>query len=163
MALTHLERPFVYVEITKSGIRRRQPTLDRLERDGWLTMSCRNDGRTPADLWELTTEVHAIDETALARPLIPAPIGPRRLPTGTVASPTKPYARYIDDLKQQLGDNWVDVEVGKKLICLLGYLRYRDIFGSHYITGFCYVFDIVGMDFVLRGDDQYNYARQEAG
>jgi hypothetical protein len=44
---------------------------------------------------------------------------------------------------------------------LIGYIRYADVFGKRYITGFCAMHDPVTWTFVLRGDEQYNYTRQE--
>ena len=43
----------------------------------------------------------------------------------------------------------------------LGYVRFRDILGNNYITGFCALYDFIGERFVLMGDEQYNYTRQE--
>jgi hypothetical protein len=48
----------------------------------------------------------------------------------------------------------------RTLFCL-GHLRYEDIFGNRYILGFCGVLDPLQDNFVLRGDERYNYSRRE--
>jgi hypothetical protein len=40
-------------------------------------------------------------------------------------------------------------------------VRYEDIFGERYITGFCHLFDGLHNRFVRSGDKRYNYFRKD--
>jgi hypothetical protein len=58
-------------------------------------------------------------------------------------------------------DEQQDIVDGRCSVWLLGFIRYDDIFGNHYVTGFAKVLDRIGGRFVARGGDKYNYARTE--
>jgi hypothetical protein len=84
------------------------------------------------------------------------------LPPGTVSAPQRPY-KFTINAFANLGDvdDWESIANGTARVFLIGYVRYTDIFSTHYITGFCAVFDRVGRRFVLRGSEKYNYTRIE--
>jgi len=42
-----------------------------------------------------------------------------------------------------------------------GFVRYSDAFGNHYITGFFAAYSPLYGAWALRGDQEYNYSRQE--
>ena len=42
-----------------------------------------------------------------------------------------------------------------------GYVRYTDIFNKRYILGWCFMYQIDSGRFILKGDDRYNYIREE--
>lgn len=156
-ALTDLERPFVYVEITNNGF---SVLADgRLEPAGKLIFQCVNLGRTPADLHDLRDEIVEIDKGNWPDPIIPTQ-EPRSLPPGTVSAADKPYVFNID-LVHRIGPvtrGRVGLDIN---FFLMGYVRYADVFGHKHLTGFCAIYDPVSWGFVLRGDDRYNYSRKE--
>jgi len=156
-ALTELERPFVYVEMPTNSFESvnegRSTTFEK------MFLICTNRGRTPAELLdfeELTPE--------LEKGMWPEPIkintGNRTLPPGCVSSEGAPYPLKLEFIKR-----WENSMTRGKLGIdtnqfILGYVRYRDIFGAQYVVGFCGIYDIVGRRFVLRGDENYNYAKR---
>jgi hypothetical protein len=155
-ALIELERPFVYVEITQRGF---GTSADgRLRADGQLVYQCVNLGRTPADIWNIVDNVVEIDKDKWPEPVIPSR-GARTMPPGVVAAPDKPYiCRY--DLRNRFGQSR-GVNGRETNMFFIGYVRYADIFGNRYVTGFCAMHDPVSWEFVLRGSDRYNYTRPE--
>jgi hypothetical protein len=44
-----------------------------------------------------------------------------------------------------------------------GYVKYVDVLGTHYVSGFCHLYDGLRNRFVRIGDDRYNYTKKIAG
>lgn len=157
-ALTDLERPFVYVSIPESGLGMFGDGRGSYERA--LVFECVNLGRTPADLLDIVDDFVEIDTGQWPDQIIPA-TGDRTLPPGTVSAVDRPHQTRIQ-LAQRFGSQSTRGRLGIDTDAfLIGYVRYADVFGIRYITGFCAMYDIVSGNFVLRGDDRYNYSRKE--
>lgn len=161
-ALTDLERPHVFVEVVKAGL--------RTESDGSYSLAgarfehkCVNYGRTPAALTEYHFEILAPKAGTFPVPIDPTLVRGRELPNGCVASERKPYVEG-DRASLTYPVKLLDAGASETYsIFFLGYIRYRDmIFGARYISGFCFVYDWGGGKFVRRGDNErYNYNRIE--
>ena len=123
---------------------------------GQFVFECVNLGRTPADLLDIRDDIVECEREQWPDPVIPVQ-NPRTLPPGTVASADRPYVFRIN-LRERVN---VYVDNDKNLF-FIGYVRYADVFGGTYLTGFCAIFDRIGMRFVLRGDHRYNYTRKES-
>jgi hypothetical protein len=91
-------------------------------------------------------------------------IGINTFPDGVVIAPKKNY-KFTEPTGFILFDpRWPEFSEnkGKRAgFYLIGYMRYRDIFGARYILGYCAVFDIYSDRFVLMGGEGLNYARTE--
>jgi hypothetical protein len=159
-----LERPFVYIEINEpglfaSGVTTSQPHYRPSAR---LNCLCVNHGRTPADMWDLKERVVLIDEGQFPDPLLRERAVKRTLPPGCVSSTTKPWTFSVNLMERIRFDEWnLEEDFLSKRLYFLGYVRYLDIFGNRYITGFCAIFDPIRGRFILRGDERYNYAYME--
>jgi hypothetical protein len=162
-ALTHLERPFVYAEVTKPGLKVSQYTplgrTDRLARTT-LELSMFNVGRTPAILTRVEYVIVPARTGSIADPINPTKTGGRELPVGTISISGRPFVETTN-LALHFMEEATAISDGDKSVWLVGFVRYRDIFGQHQITGFTQVFDPIGERFLARGDDKYNYAHSE--
>lgn len=165
-ALTELERPFVYAVVTRvsigiSRIHSAGQTVVQLNLGGF-ELSFFNFGRSPANLTRLEYEIRTAKRGGIADPIDPKTVGGRELPVGTVSAPDHPYSESTELAK--VGDLRARsdaIATGDETIWVTGFVRYNDIFGSNYITGFNLAYDFVGEQFVARGDQKYNYARTE--
>jgi hypothetical protein len=152
-ALTLLERPFVYGGIpqTKEG---------NILASDVVRLVVYNFGRTPAYLTRIEYEMSVEPTGSIIKPIDPFTNGGRELPVGTIADKNDPHSEPLDIANRVEGEGY-NIVHGKKSMWLTGFARYDDIFGTHYITGFTLVFDIVGERFVRHGSDAYNYTRVE--
>lgn len=165
-ALTELERPFVYAQVTNVSI-----NISRLQKSGTATvlmhlgrfeLSLLNFGRSPANLTRLEYEIRPAIHGGIAPVIDPKIVGGRELPVGTVSAPDHPFTESTELAKvPSLQGRDATLATGVESIWVTGFVRYRDIFGVNYITGFNLVFDLIGKQFVVRGDQKYNYARTE--
>lgn len=157
-ALTELERPRVYVEIPTTELR--WFISGGFSFNGPIRIKCANHGRSPADLLEFVDDYKFNPASNFPAPIVPAEYTVRILPPGIVA----PQGRFYDftaELPKRMEMPNSGVFTPMDHLFALGYLRYGDIFGRRYIVGYCAVFDFVGQRFVLRGDERYNYHREE--
>ena len=161
-ALVDLERPFVYAEITKPGIFVHTSDSDnpRIVRLRECELSLINFGRTPASLMRLEYVFRDIPKGETPKPIDPHEIGGRELPIGTISADKYPF-RESTNLAQALIGTSNDIAKDRVSVWVIGFVRYQDIFGQNYITGFAKVYDPIGDRFIARGDQQYNYAHQE--
>jgi hypothetical protein len=157
-AITHLERPFVYVEVRSRGCYTSGEGY--LVPDGDLIFECINLGRTPADLLDLRDDIVEVGLNDWPEPIVPTN-NPRTLPPGTVAAPGGIPHQFSINLAQRIGPKTTGKNGIDTNLFLIGYIRYGDVFGKRYVTGFCAMHDPVSWNYVLRGDDRYNYTRQE--
>jgi hypothetical protein len=159
-ALTELERPYVYVDvvdITAEGS------------SGWsladqgivgrFRLDIINHGRTPADLTRIHYETTPVAGGGIANAVDPATVGGRELPVGIVAVAGKPYSENETTSASVI--QWSGSQIDRHSCWVVGFVRYRDIFGKNHITGFTRVFDPIGGRFVARGGDTYNYSRAD--
>lgn len=161
-ALTELERPFVYAEVTQPGLaftlsdHQRGSELQR----GTLELSLLNFGRTPASLTRLEYQITTAPHGDIASPIDPRRVGGRELPIGTVSADAYPHTEATN-LRLFFFEEEQEIVEGRCSVWLVGFVRYNDIFGNRHVTGFAKVFDGIGGRFVTRGGDAYNYARTE--
>jgi hypothetical protein len=157
-AVTELERPQVFVEVIDTGLQ--VDGSGGMTPSGYFKFQCFNVGRSAAVLLEMRTVLITESKPAMAYP-IPPEQGGVKLPVGVVSSPDKPYAEtrnlLAEAAKVYESNFW---KTGT--LFFLGWIRYADIFGNRYITGFCSQLDPLANRFVLIGDEKYNYVRQEA-
>lgn len=160
-ALLDLERPHVYVEITSTGL------VDGRLSDlptGNFTFEFVNHGRTPAIITELADNyvpVAGDPERDLPPPIDPSVTRGRAMPEGVIAPPSGAKSPPFSERPINVTESSRLLRQRQNLF-FIGYVRYRDIFGSRYITGFCAVHDRLANRFVLMGDGRYNYTRKES-
>jgi hypothetical protein len=160
-ALVDLERPVVFVEIPESG-------LSVETREGKFELAGRrvkhqaaNYGRTPALLIEYHPTFEVLDSDSFPVPIDPSKVRGRELPVGCVSTEDSPYVEGEASIKT-FPPKLYDMRAADKYsIFFVGFLRYADIHGARYVTGFCFAYDWIGDRFVRRGDKQYNYTRKE--
>ena len=159
-ALIELERPFLHIAVTKPGllITPGRSALSSSGR-GVFEISVFNLGRTPATLTHLEYNLVLVDRGSIADPIDPQRIGGCELPAGTISALNHPYIANTE--MRRLFDKEAQIRDGSLSVWLLGFVRYHDIFGNHYISGFAKIFDRTGKSFVARGDGEYNYTRNE--
>ena len=96
----------------------------------------------------------------------PKPIDPmvtrgRLLPVGTVSITDAPY-KFATKLMTTSAvamhetNSWFT-----RRLFFQGFVRYNDVFGKHYVTGFPALFSPEANTWVLRGGDDYNYTHEE--
>jgi hypothetical protein len=163
-AIIRAERPFVFVKVTKPGLKFAENGMIIPETDGRLQFEFVNYGRTPALLEEFMEAYPVVEGITDA----PVPVDPmksrgRMLPVGTVAATGAPYTlrtklfTQAPDIRKMLDkDAWK-----LRRIFFQGFIRYSDAFGNYYITGFLEAFSPIHGEWALRGDEKHNYSRQE--
>jgi hypothetical protein len=159
-ALTELERPFAFVEVTQSGIGPGPLCRFTISLTGeQFRFRVVNHGRTPAFLIDRLT-FWPIEAGMTARPY---PIDPKTqpgntFPSGCTSSGDSPYEEIVHLFKvcdaQRLLE---EADWYKNRMFFIGYIRYSDIFCNRCISGFCFVYDTLGECFVRFGGDAYNY------
>ena len=161
-ALVELERPFLLVELS-----------DPNPADGaspgtvqfpFRTIELRlvNVGRMSAILTRIEYDFKPASSGSIAPAVDQTKVGGRELPAGTVSVSGRPF-RETTNLFQPFSHDENDaLATGEKSMWIVGFVRYDDIFGNHYIAGFSQVYDRLGSRFVTRGDNRaYNYTHME--
>ena len=161
--LTDLERPHVFVEVLSAGLQVDTTKNSFSLVGGRFEFHCVNYGRTPAALIELFDDVRILDAGQFPAVVDPRHTSGRQLPTGCVASLGKPYAEGDAAMKTYDWKLLCPDAIKQYAIFFTGYVRYADmILGTRYISGFCFVYDLIGDKFVRRGNNaDYNYAYKE--
>lgn len=159
-ALYSLERPFVVADVPQPGLRVLRavngPVLER----GDMTLAISNYGRTPAIL----TELHVATEVTNSGRDIPA-IDPdnmrgQALPAGVLAVSGKPFEQVHSFVLWNM--NFTEGIINNQQnVWVIGFVRYRDVFGKQFVSGFCLLFNPFRGEFVRRGDHLRNYTREE--
>jgi hypothetical protein len=169
-ALVDLEAPFLYVRITNRGLTVTETKGGAGKPSSYAIafgpgrLVFGNYGRTPARI-SAYFETTAITERQDDAGVMPEPIAidaveDYQIPEGVVILPNGGESKEYEfsalsyAFKPPLDPNM-------KSLFLMGFVRYRDIFGNRYRTGFCFVFDHRQNAFVLIGDDPYNYRCRE--
>jgi hypothetical protein len=93
------------------------------------------------------------------------PVGQRgpAFPGGTIIAPDKSFGETHNHMANLAGyQRWLDADAWQKWrMFFVGYIRYGDLLGGVYITGFCLMFDHLGSRFVRTGPDTHNCNRTE--
>lgn len=157
-----LQRPQVFVYISNAGLKV-EPLYGSMTTagEGGLQFYIANFGSTVAQLTEIRDELFVRDkgEWPVSQPTTEG----RKLPPGTFTLLDLPYnegRRYLADCVGHQ-DLLVAGSLETKTVHFSGWVRYVDVFGNRYISGFHYVFDPIGDRFVRRGSAEYNYTREE--
>jgi hypothetical protein len=162
-ALVDLERPHVFVEVTRAGIDLRSVAGAgiRFATNGQLAYRVLNYGRTPARLLDIMRKFPVMPQPDMPDPLPPDGPPERTLPVGIMVADVHPYGE-TENPRAFYGTVFYEnnAPLDKRLF-FMGRVRYADIFNDTYVVGFCFVFDPTWKRFVRIGDELYNYARQE--
>jgi hypothetical protein len=157
-ALTELEAPFVFVDITLPGIGVRP---DGGVNWGPLQWNVVNYGRTPASLLETLGEIRIIAFEQTPDPIRPVDHPGQQLPYGVVAPPNGGRAERgfnpAAAVFTQTGPPGRPFTTHSPFF--LGFVRYEDIFGKTFILGFCFIFERHSGTWVRMLGDDYNYCR----
>jgi hypothetical protein len=163
-ALTDLERPYLFVDLSREPVFQDSRMLETgiavlLNPVTPIKYWLYNGGRTPAILAHRRHEiVHTGSDEVLPTPVDPNRIeGGDPLPSGTAIDKECPITVDFDAARYGLGD----VQINLRGIFLIGFVRYLDIFDNSHVTGFCARYDQRTNQFVLTGDESYNYTRDE--
>ena len=155
-SLTELERPYVYGAVTDPGLDASGVILKR----SVFKLCIYNFGRTPANLTRLEYVLSSALHGSISSSIDPNVVGGRELPVGTIAANNDPFFETTNMFPMFIEQS-DDIMAHKQSVWVVGFVRYADIFGDHYITGFTHVFDPLGRSFVRRGGEKYNYTRKE--
>jgi hypothetical protein len=172
-ALVELEAPFLYVRIIRPGISIKEipGTADQVMHDpmgqkrwrmdfGYGLYRFSNYGRTPARIVSYFETIKIVDGETMPDPINITEIEEHLMPEGVIVLPNGGESRdYIVNALPHIFRPMFDPE--KKSLFFIGFVRYSDVFGNHYRTGFCFVFDHSDDRFVLIGDENYNYRHPE--
>lgn len=160
-ALIELERPIVHGLVGKPGfsmVGNFAGTLELITGD--LEILIVNFGRSPAALTRLHYAVTTATYGGIVDPVNSRIIGGRELPTGTVSLNDDPYGE-TENMRFSFLEDREEILSRKKTVWIVGFVRYEDIFGERYISGFCHALDLASERFVRRGGATYNYSRKE--
>lgn len=159
-SLYDLERPFIVVDIPVAGLTVRRnvngPTLQRED----MTLAINNYGRTPAILTELQCDIQVRGHGENIPPVDPDNMRGRALPAGVLAVSGKPFHEITSFALWNM--NFTDGIINNtQSVWVNGFVRYKDVFGKLFVSGFCLVFNPFRGEFVRRGDHLRNYTREE--
>jgi hypothetical protein len=155
-----LERPYVYGRVSKPGLMIFNGPIGPELKRSVLELCIDNIGRTPANLTRLEYKISAVQRGGIAPAIDPTAVGGRELPVGTIAVSGEPFLE-TEKLALSFLDEQNDIIEFKRSVWVVGFVRYKDIFGHHHISGFAHVLDLIHERFVRRGGEQYNYARTD--
>jgi hypothetical protein len=159
-ALVELEAPFVLVRITSSGIpdQPRDPNWEG--NTGHIRFVFSNYGRTPARIIsDCSISVEA------DKGIMPTPIEVGRIEEnfGLEGVIIPPNGGSSEEFEFSVYGPLVRLDINKNELFFMGFVRYRDIFGNRYRSGFCFMLLTAHRRFIVAGDDRYNYCRRETG
>jgi hypothetical protein len=158
-ALTELEAPFVQIKVLHPGL----DTTTASE--GRLSFCFVNHGRTPARILELLDEIRPTVIGEFPEPGDPRIQRGRGMPFGITAPPQgecDEFGRVV--MRGQLtGPPAGPQNFAQRLLYLVGYIQYADVFENIFTVGFCLLYDPVRCRWAIRGDERYNYHRKEEG
>lgn len=153
MALIGLERPYLYVQITReSGL---------MEWAGEACIECfeysvSNCGRTPAILKSIAKEFADVPcgswPDAITRDNV------RHFPEGIVIA-SAGNTIYVGTPPKRTGVG-NDVRDGIKDMLFYGLIHYADFIGGEYVNGFCFRFTGKSGHFLRSGGEKYNYNKK---
>lgn len=170
-ALTDLERPYIFVDVSGAGfhegvsrVMSGRLTLNITQTTYPIEYRFVNHGRTTALLTAIRQRLH-FGVAAIPQPIDPLTDPGEPLPQGTAIQGNGDMKYPIDARAAMPDDDSIIKNVlsgrGGVFLYLIGFVRYRDIFGKGHITGFCAKFDQPRNCFILEGRDGYNYTGDE--
>jgi len=169
-SIRHAERAYLFFKVIKTGLDVDMSATVTPSDNGRLTYAFANMGRTPAILTEHFNEtVFRPRRMGFPEPLDTsgALIGVNRFPPGVVVAANADHMFWENTIRMPLiyGKDWYGFAENtgdRDNLFLIGYIRYRDVFGTRYLRGYCAIFNVTGGDFVLIGNDRYNYEETES-
>jgi hypothetical protein len=177
-SLFQLEAPYLYVKIIASGIRQTPGTDDQIIYDsiptprrwevdlGGLRFVFGNYGHTAAQIRTHFEDFFVTPDLGTPpNPLNPGNIEARELPPGVFVM-SNGDSREFQCLfnAQVLGEGNGRPQFADPMrrgVYFMGFVRYTDIFGNRYISGFCFIFHGAENRFALAGGRAYNYRHRE--
>ncbi len=168
-ALTELEQPFLVFSVKNTGLF--VDIRGVVSPNEFLVSHFENIGRTPAVLIEHCDNVLVVER----KQCWPTPIDPNAPVVGLAHHTTFPVGMAVGaQLNYTVKENMIRKPLedphwsgfakssgNRDHLFVYGFIRYRDIFGSRYIMGYCSIFDVIRNRFVPMGDTKYNYFRKE--
>lgn len=158
-ALFGLERPFLVLRIVESDIKIEKKT----SRYGAVKYQLVNFGRTPAILTRRYFRMTFIEP----KPIDPDRVAGTKVAFGIVIGAGGESPTYEVSKAAPLNALLEPHKTGsreRREPYLIGFVRYRDLMGSEYVTGFCLEYENGAFDlasWVVEGeDDRYNYDRK---
>jgi hypothetical protein len=159
-AAVAINRPFILIEQVESGLKAEPGKVAF----GFYKYNITNCGRTPAQLLEFRDDVRLSRRGIVMPPPLLENEGRRhRLPIGVVVTRDKPFA--ISGLPfPALGDEAPGIMTRlhsdpSLQLFLIGAVRWVDVFGDRFETGFCSWFNKEENRFFLIGGEKYNYTK----
>jgi hypothetical protein len=151
-----LQRPYVIRSSTICDLE----AFRRGDIDGKIGCIFVNRGATPAVVVEVFTHM-TIAATGLPEPINATMTVGESHPPSRLISRDVPE-KFDFELKRLISQSTVGDALwnGKGSLFLLGFIRYKDMFGHDYLHGFCGRYDYEAKDFVIAGGADYNYARE---
>src|SRR5205823_3912683 len=152
-ALTELERPFVGIEIVNTGFTVKDAKTDPyVMLGGDLVFTFANYGRTPATITELFDEFRVCGPNEAPSPINANGNGVK-FPYGVIVGTNKNSPESSRSQSKGIDPKvWLTFSSGESELFLIGFVRFRDIFDAHHITGFCLKFDKADCRFFFNGD-----------
>jgi hypothetical protein len=156
-SLTDLEAPFVYIEITRPGIVHHGP-----QQTDYADLRFRfvNHGRTPAHIIKFAESILVAGIDQPPPILEPSKTEAKVMPWGVISPPNGGSTYEFTHSFLDSGDVGV-LKVDEQSVFFLGWFIYMTIFGTGYISGFCFKFNPANNSFVREGGGDYNYLRKE--
>jgi hypothetical protein len=160
-ALKELEAPRVFVDVIDTGLEVMDGTA-HLATGVQFRYRVTNYGRTPALLTEVCLRYPILSYGETPAEINPSKVPGRGLPTGVVSALNNPYDERENLVSQiDVMKLYEELSFKKYALFFYGYVRYEDIFGERYITGFCHLFDGLHNRFVRSGNKRFNYFRKD--
>lgn len=162
-ALRSLERPYLVLEIVKSGVER----LGKKTTFGPVEYRFKNLGRSPAILTRRFLAYRWSD--GLPAPIDPTQVAGEQIAYGTAIAPGRTSQKletgHALPIISIMGQNQTGEKRGS-ILFLIGFIRYRDLAGNEHVTGFCFGHDDeTGFHFASPRlkpgeEDPFNYDRR---
>jgi hypothetical protein len=158
-ALLMAETPYLVPEITDCRIRTSADSIYEVDLGNTVTFHIHNYGRTPATIYDIYSCLfpayalpEQIDTTGLHTNLTKTEIIPAHKRS------TDYHFSLNDGLRESLFRGKKDA--ARYIIFFIGHIRFGDVFGSEYISGFCFARNGTTGEFYGIGGDGYNYRRK---
>lgn len=158
--LVEFEAPFIYVKVVRPGLTIKKRDDSSLQADfGFGSFLFSNYGRTSARIVSYYETIVTTDYGLMPEPIDVLSVEENSLPEGIVVLPNGG-----DSAEYQFNPMFAafrGFDPAKEEMFFVGFVRYMDLLGNRYISGFCFVFFASQNIFVLVGGDPYNYRRRD--
>jgi hypothetical protein len=158
-ALLMVETPYLVPQITECKIRTTANNKYEVDLGNTVTYYINNYGRTPATIYDIYA-------CLLPARGVPAQLDTTGLHTNLTMTEIIPATNRSVDHHFYLNDGLRDSLFGDKtdadqyIIFFVGHIRFGDVFGNEYISGFCLARNGTTGEFYGLGGSKYNYRRK---